>query len=116
MIKTDDVSIGVWDCTFYLTDDDGNAVKNEDGTIKMFDAPALDWSHIAESVELNELKEKTVESSRETIRIPITENDFEHELKNLVFNGEEFEWGAFYTVETERAIDVEFIVEEEEDE
>ncbi len=60
------------------------------------------------------LKEKTVESSRETIRIPITENDFEHELKNLVFNGEEFEWGAFYTVETERAIDVEFIGDQNE--
>jgi hypothetical protein len=61
-------------------------------------------------------KLKQLLKSRETIRIPITENDFEHELKNLVFNGEEFEWGAFYTVETERAIDVEFIVEEEEDE
>ena len=59
---------------------------------------------------------KALGKARETIRIPITENDFEHELKNLVFNGEEFEWGAFYTVETERAIDVEFIVEEEEDE
>ena len=54
---------------------------------------------------------KALGKARETIRIPITENDFEHELKNLVFNGEEFEWGAFYTVETERAIDVEFIPE-----
>ena len=58
---------------------------------------------------------KALGKARETIRIPITENDFEHELKNLVFNGEEFEWGAFYTVETERAIDVEFIVEEEDE-
>jgi len=58
MIEADGVTIGVWDCTFYLTDDDGNAVLNEDGTIKMFDAPDLDYSHIAESVELNELKER----------------------------------------------------------
>ena len=57
---------------------------------------------------------KALGKSRETIRIPITENDFEHELKNLVFNGEEFEWGAFYTVETERAIDVEFIGDQNE--
>ena len=46
-------NIGVWDCTFYLTDDDGNEVLSEDGTIKMFDAPDLDWSHIAQSVELS---------------------------------------------------------------
>ena len=59
-------------------------------------------------------KLKQLLKSRETIRIPITENDFEHELKNLVFNGEEFEWGAFYTVETERAIDVEFIGDQNE--
>ena len=57
---------------------------------------------------------KALGKARETIRIPITENDFEHELKNLVFNGEEFEWGAFYTVETERAIDVEFIGDQNE--
>ncbi len=59
-------------------------------------------------------KLKQLLKARETIRIPITENDFEHELKNLVFNGEEFEWGAFYTVETERAIDVEFIGDQNE--
>jgi hypothetical protein len=63
MIKTDDVSIGVWDCTFYLADDDGNAVLNEDGTVKMFDAPDLDYSHIAESVELSDLKEKEEEDA-----------------------------------------------------
>jgi len=55
---TNDVNIGVWDCTFYLTDDDGNEVLNEDGTIKMFDAPNLDWSYIAEYVELDDLAEK----------------------------------------------------------
>tara|TARA_R110002051_G_C8531773_1_gene469719 strand:+ start:256 stop:432 length:177 start_codon:yes stop_codon:yes gene_type:complete len=52
-------NIGVWDCTFYLTDDDGNAVLSEDGTVKMFDAPDFDWSYIAESVELKDLEEKT---------------------------------------------------------
>ena len=60
---TSDVNIGVWDCTFYLTDDDGNEVLNEDGTIKMFDAPDLDYSHIAESVELSDLKEKEEEDA-----------------------------------------------------
>ncbi len=54
---------------------------------------------------------KALGKARETIRIPISEHDFEHEIKNLVFNNEEFQWGAFHTVETERAIDVEFIPE-----
>ena len=49
--------------------------------------------------------------TRETIRIPISESDFQHEIQRLVFNDEEFQWGAFHTVETEREIDVEFIPE-----
>jgi len=49
--------------------------------------------------------------TRETIRIPISEFDFQHELERLVFGNEEFQWGAFHTVETEREIDVEFIPE-----
>ena len=57
-LNIDNLTVGVWDCTFYLTDDDGNEILNNDGTIKMFDAPDLDWSHIAESVELDDLAEK----------------------------------------------------------
>jgi len=50
-------NIGVWDCTFYKVDDDGNTLLNEDGTVKQFDAPKMDWSHIAEYVEDNDLAE-----------------------------------------------------------
>ena len=84
------------------------ALVGDNGMERFTHAELIDWAH--QLVD----KEEVVESSRETIRIPITENDFEHELKNLVFNGEEFEWGAFYTVETERAIDVEFIGDQNE--
>ena len=62
--------------------------------------------------ENDELKERL--KDRETIRIAITEHDFQHEVHDLVFNGEEFQWGAFYTVESERPIDVEFIGEDDE--
>ena len=63
--------------------------------------------------EIKALKKKNREmyTSRETIRIPISEFDFQHELERLVFGNEEFQWGAFHTVETEREIDVEFIPE-----
>ena len=51
------LSIGVWDLTFYLMDDDGEEVLNNDGTVKMFDAPELDLSWIVDSVEFDDLEE-----------------------------------------------------------
>jgi|TARA_R110000824_G_C14901879_1_gene645551 hypothetical protein len=51
------LSVGVWDCTFYVRDDEGFEILNDDGTIKMFHAPDLDWSHVAELVELDDLEE-----------------------------------------------------------
>ena len=50
-------SIGVWDCSFYMYDEEGNEILNEDGSVKIFQAPNLDWSHIAEYVELEDLEE-----------------------------------------------------------
>ena len=48
----------VWECSFNLMDEDDNEVCNEDGSVKIFTAPDLDWSHIAEYVELKDLKEE----------------------------------------------------------
>jgi hypothetical protein len=47
----------VWDCTFCKVDEDGNNLLNEDGTVKIFGAPKMDWSHIAEYVEDTDLEE-----------------------------------------------------------
>jgi len=51
------LTVGVWDCTFYLTDDDGNDVLDKDGSVQIYNAPDLDWSHIAEYVEVEDLVE-----------------------------------------------------------
>ena len=51
------LNVGVWECTFYVRDDDGNEILNDDGTIKMFNAPNIDWSYITEFVELHDLEE-----------------------------------------------------------
>ena len=51
-------TIGVWDCNFCLYDEEGNQILNEDGSVKIFYAPKLDFSHIAEYVELDDLEEK----------------------------------------------------------
>jgi len=49
------VTIGVWDCTFFLTDSDDNYVLDKDGNVQIYHAPDKDWSHIAEDVELEDL-------------------------------------------------------------
>ena len=56
-MKKENYDIAVWNCTFCLYDEEGNEVLNEDGSVKIFDAPDLDWSHIAEYVELEDLEE-----------------------------------------------------------
>jgi len=55
--KNNDVVL--WECTFFLYDEEGNEILNEDGSVKIFHAPNLDWSHIAEYVELDDLEEVT---------------------------------------------------------
>ena len=57
ILKDKNNNVVVWDCTFYLKDEEGNEILNEDGSVKIFDAPKLDWSHIAEYVELDDLIE-----------------------------------------------------------
>ena len=56
-MKNKNYDIVLWNCTFFLYDEEGNEVLNEDGSVKIFDAPDLDWSHIAEYVELEDLQE-----------------------------------------------------------
>jgi len=48
-------TIRVWDCTWYLTDEDGNEVLDEHGFVQIYDAPQLDHSVIAEHPEVSDL-------------------------------------------------------------
>ena len=47
----------VWDVTFCKMDDNGNLLKNEDGSAKLFYDPKMDFSHIKEYVEEENLVE-----------------------------------------------------------
>jgi hypothetical protein len=47
----------VWDVRFYKVDEDGREVRNEDSTIRLFVAPKLDWSTIANYAEEEDLEE-----------------------------------------------------------
>ncbi len=51
----------VWDITIAVHDDDADDyVRNEDGSVKIFDVPNLDCSYIAEGFEIDtdELRER----------------------------------------------------------
>ena len=53
-------NVGVWEhsVTFYISDDDGNELLNNDGTVKTFAAPKLDFvSYNYDMVEVNDLEE-----------------------------------------------------------
>jgi len=44
-------SIEVWDIQFYMVDDEGNELLDEDGNVKLFDAPDFDCSHLTEGMD-----------------------------------------------------------------
>ena len=48
-------TVGIWDCTFYLVDEDGKYLLNDDGTVKEFYSDKIDMSYWAEGIEPNDL-------------------------------------------------------------
>ena len=51
-------TIGVWDMTFYVYDDEADDyVRNEDGSVKEFYAPNIDYSYMADGLDVDDLKE-----------------------------------------------------------
>jgi len=50
--------IGVWDMTFYVLDDEKeDYVRNTDGSIKIFHAPYMDYSYMADGLDVDDLEE-----------------------------------------------------------
>ena len=54
-------SIAVWDLTLYMVDDEGNELLDEDGNVKLFDAPDFDCSWITEDMDDCDLRLMEVE-------------------------------------------------------
>mgnify|MGYP001183973631 FL=1 len=53
-------SIGVWSMTFYVVDDEADDyVRNADGSVRIFDAPNIDYSYMADGLDVDDLKEVT---------------------------------------------------------
>ena len=50
--------IGVWDMTFYVVDvEKDDYVRNKDGSIKIFHAPNMDYSYMADGLGVDDLVE-----------------------------------------------------------
>ena len=51
-------SIGVWDMTYYVIDTETDEpITNEDGTVKLFHAPNIDYSYMADGLDVDDLEE-----------------------------------------------------------
>mgnify|MGYP003132876845 FL=1 len=62
MSEQGSVNVGVWDILFYKIDEEGEEIRNPDGTVKIFGLKDsigrdFDFSYIAESFEEDELEE-----------------------------------------------------------
>ena len=47
----------IWKVSFFMMDEDGNELLNEDGSVKLFFADDIDCSSWADGVNPNDLKE-----------------------------------------------------------
>jgi len=45
------MNVCVWDVRFYMNDDDGNELLNDDGSVKLFTAPDLNLDVIVQHAE-----------------------------------------------------------------
>lgn len=55
-------TIGVWDMTYYVYDDEADDyVRNADGSVKEFCASHIDYSYMADGIDVDDLEEITDE-------------------------------------------------------
>ena len=50
-------TVGIWDCTFYLVDEDGKYLLNDDGTVKEFYSEKIETGHWTDGIDPDDLKE-----------------------------------------------------------
>ena len=55
--KHDFKNVGLWDCMFYRTDDDGNELKDDEGKVIIFTAPHVDYSYALDWITVDDLEE-----------------------------------------------------------
>ncbi len=55
--KHDFKNVGLWDCMFYLLDDDGNDLTDDDGKVILFTAPHVDYAGVLDYITVDDLEE-----------------------------------------------------------
>ena len=61
----EDYEVGCWSIEFYLINDDGDALLNDDGSVKLFDAPDFDYSSSTDGIEPDDLVE--IKQKKDTV-------------------------------------------------
>jgi hypothetical protein len=67
MSEEKNYSIAVWDLTYYLVDEDGNAKKGEDGKVTIYRHPKEDASYLADGIDIEDLEE-----DKEDVELPMS--------------------------------------------
>ena len=67
MSEEKNYSIAVWDLTYYLADEDGNAKKGEDGKVTIYRHPKEDASYLADGIDIEDLEE-----DKEDVELPMS--------------------------------------------
>ena len=57
VIETEYNNIAIWDLTFYKADDDGNALKDDQGKVITYRVENYDTSYLAEGLDVDDLEE-----------------------------------------------------------
>lgn len=53
----DNFDVGIWDCSFMVTDKaTGELVRNDDGSVALFNADNLDYSTFAEDLTVDNIR------------------------------------------------------------
>ena len=50
-------NVGLWDCMFYLLDDDGNELMDDEGKVIIFTAPHVDYAGVFDYITVHDLEE-----------------------------------------------------------
>jgi len=84
MSEEKEYSIGVWECSFYMSDGEGGYEENPDGSVKLFDAHKdFSWSHIAEYVEEEDLV--AVPEEQKVLLVTLHEQNGEREYYHYCY-------------------------------
>jgi len=76
------MSVGIWNCTFYLVDDEGEYIRNKDGSVRLYDSNnKIDYSTWSEYLTEEDLI--PLPSRRTQYDEVESPEDYQHHTSNI---------------------------------